>query len=65
MLVSLLTFIIGRTTPARYVPALKRTRKAKKIIRQSKGVQRKDQEGSYKLKEVSVDSVRPGLTTFY
>ena len=30
MLVSILTFIIGRTTPAGYVPALKRTRKSEK-----------------------------------
>ena len=30
MLASLFTFIIRRTTPAGYVPALKRTRKAKK-----------------------------------
>ena len=28
--VSILTFIIGQTTPTRYVPALKRTRKSKK-----------------------------------
>ena len=38
----LLTFIIRRTTPTKYVAALKRTRKSKK--KQSKSAQRKDQD---------------------
>ena len=44
--------------------AKKNTEKQKKKTRQSKGVQRKDQEGSYKLREWSVDSVRPGFDHF-
>ena len=38
-----------RTTPEGYLPTLKRTRKSKKKVRQSKIVQRKDQEDNYKL----------------
>ena len=54
MLVFIVTFIIRRTTPARYVPMLKRTRKIKK--KQSKRAQRKDQEDNYKLVKWSVYS---------
>ena len=64
MLVSLVTFIIEQTTLAGYVPALKRTRKSKKKIRQSKRVERMDQEDNYKLGEGSVFTVRAGLDHF-
>ena len=64
MLVFILTFIIRRTTPARYVPALKRTRKSQKKTKQSKRAQRNDQEDNYKLVKWSVYSAWAGFDTF-
>ena len=55
MLVSILTFIIWRTTPAEYVPALKRTRKRTK---------RKDQGDNNKFVEESAYGVGAGFDNF-
>ena len=64
-MVFILTFIIRRTTPARYVPALKRTRKSKKkITKQSNRAQRNDQEDNYKLVKWSVYRAGAVFDTF-
>ena len=61
MLVSLLTFIIGRTTLTGYVPAVKKTRKSKKgnLKRYKKGP-----EGQLQIGEGSVYSVWAGFDNF-
>ena len=54
---------IWRTTPAGYVSALKNTEKTKQI-RQSKRVQRNDQEDNFKLREGSVYSAGAEFDNF-
>ena len=44
LLVSILTFIICRTTPSGYVPALKRTRKSKARLDNLKGKMENNRE---------------------
>ena len=60
MLASNVTFIIRQTTPAECVPAIKKTRKSKKKIKQSKWAQRNDQEDNDKLLKESAYSVWGG-----
>ena len=63
--VSILTFNIGRTTPAVYVPALQTPRKSKKKkIRQSKREKRKDQEDNCKMVEGPVYIAGAGFDNF-
>ena len=64
MLVFVLTFIIRRATPARYVPALKRTRKSKKYNKQSKREQTMDQVDNYTLVKWSVYNAGARFKTF-
>ena len=60
-LVSILTFIFGRTTEAGLCANAKKNTEKQKEIRQSKREQRKDQEDNYILVERSVYSARLGL----
>ena len=63
MLVSILTFIIERTTPAGYVPTLKRTRKSKTRLTINKG-RKKGLGGQLQIEEGSVYSAEAGFENF-